>query len=99
MKFKQLWMRKQIKKDLRRTMTGRGLKTWKYGMDMMVLNGNQLLLKCGKKEKVKSIMRICFHGNNTDLQLNFKNIQVQLCCNYILQSATPMQLQYIITMI
>ncbi len=75
------------------------MEIWDDEMNMMVLNGNQLPLECGEEEKARSTMRIFFRRDHTALQLDFNNIQVQLCCNYVLQSATPMQLQFINAMI
>jgi hypothetical protein len=77
----------------------KNMEIWDDEMNMMVLNGNQLPPECGEEEKARSTMRKKFHGDHTTLQLDFKNIQVQLCCNYVLQSATPMQLQFINAMI
>jgi hypothetical protein len=79
--------------------SSKNMEIWDDEMSMMVLNGNQLPPKCGEEEKARSTMIFFFHGDHTALQLDFKNIQVQLCCNYILQSVSPMQLQFINTMI
>ncbi len=40
-------------------------------------------------------MKHCVCKDHITLQLEFKTTQAQLCCNYILQSATPMQLHFI----
>jgi hypothetical protein len=44
-------------------------------------------------------MKISVHRDHTTLQLELKTTQVQVYCNYIFQSATPMQLNFITTMI
>ncbi len=44
-------------------------------------------------------MKNCVYDDHIALQLKFKTIQIQLCCKYILQNATLMQLHFINTMI
>jgi hypothetical protein len=39
------------------------------------------------------------YSDHIALQLKFKTTQIQLCCKYILQNVTPMQLHFINTMI